>query len=109
MPGLRGAEVLSNLREKPSCPHLKVIMMSGRITADEMARMMMAGADDYLGKPFSMVQLRERVKAALRLKDAQVRSDLLHRRLMNANHDLERDVTSRDADLIQARNALVLA
>jgi putative two-component system response regulator len=109
MPGLRGTEVVRRLRENPPSPHLKVIMMSGRVTADEMARMMAAGADDYLGKPFSQVQLRERVKAALRLKDAQDRSDLLHRRLMAANHELERDVAARDSDLIQARNALVLA
>jgi putative two-component system response regulator len=109
LPGLHGTEVLRRLQENPPSPHLKVIMMSGRVAEDEMARMMAAGADDYLGKPFSQVQLRERVKAALRLKDAQVRADLLHRRLMLANDDLERDVASRDSDLIHARNGLVLA
>jgi response regulator RpfG family c-di-GMP phosphodiesterase len=109
LPGQWGTEVLRRLRENPPCPHLKVSMMSGRITEDEMARMMTAGADDYIGKPFSPVQLVERVKAVLRLRDAQVRSDLLHRRLMASNHELERDVASRDSDLIQARNGLVLA
>jgi DNA-binding response OmpR family regulator len=67
MPKMQGAEVLRRLRENPPGSHLKVIMLSGRATEDEMALMMRAGADDYLSKPFSLVQLRERVKAALRL------------------------------------------
>ena len=75
MPKATGTEVLRQLRENPPAPNLKIIMMSGRATGDEMARMMRAGADDYLSKPFSMVQLLERVKAALRLKAAQDRSD----------------------------------
>ncbi len=104
-----GTEVLRRLRENPPSPHLKIIMMSGRVTEDEMAEMMAAGADDCLGKPFSPVQLKERVKAVLRLKDAQVRSAQLFRRLADANHALERDVASRESDLILARNGLVLA
>jgi putative two-component system response regulator len=109
MPKMRGTEVLGALRRNPPCPHLKIIMVSGRATGDEMAQMLAAGADDYLGKPCSVVQLLERVKAALRLKAAQDRSDLLHRRLLAANHELERNLAGRDSDLVQARSALVLA
>jgi putative two-component system response regulator len=109
MPKMRGTEVLGALRREPPSPRLKVIMVSGRATGDEMAQMLAAGADDYLGKPCSVVQLLERVKSALRLKEAQDRSDLLHRRLLASNHELERNLAGRDSDLIQARSALVLA
>ena len=109
MPKMQGTEVLRRLRENPPGSHLKVIMLSGRATEDEMALMMRAGADDYLSKPFSLVQLRERVKAALRLKVAQERSDLLNRNLLTVNHQQEQGLLARDSDLIQARNALVLA
>lgn len=109
MPEMTGPEVLRHLREAPPCPHLKIIMFSGRASSDEMAQMLLAGADDYLTKPLSMVQLLSRVKAALRLKDAQDRSDLLNRNLLAVNHQLEQDLTARDSDLIHARNALVLA
>jgi response regulator RpfG family c-di-GMP phosphodiesterase len=109
MPGASGTEVLRRLRQQPPGPHVKVIMLSGRISGDEMARLMAAGADDYLEKPFSVVQLRERVKAALRLKDAQGRSDLLHGQLLAVNHDLERALVARASDLVGARNSLVLA
>lgn len=108
MPGMHGGEVLQQLRQVPPSPYLKIIMMSGRATGDEMARMMRAGADDYLSKPFSLVQLRERVKSSLRLKTAQERADISNRNLLAVNHELEQGLLARDSDLVQARNALVL-
>ena len=75
MPRMRGDDLLRQLRDEPPWPNLKIIMASGRATVEEMSNMLIAGADDFLGKPFSIVQLIARVKAALRLKDAQDRSD----------------------------------
>jgi response regulator RpfG family c-di-GMP phosphodiesterase len=109
MPELRGLDVLRRLRENPPTANLKVIMFSGQATADEMAEMLVAGADDYLTKPFSVIQLQGRVQAALRLKAAQDREVLLNKRLLAVNAELERNLTSRDSDLVDARNALVLA
>jgi response regulator RpfG family c-di-GMP phosphodiesterase/serine/threonine protein kinase len=109
MPKMQGPEVLRCLREHPPRPNLKVIMFSGRATPDEMAAMLVAGADGYLTKPFSSVQLGGQVKAALRLKNIQDRSDLLNRRLVSNNAELERTLGARDSDLVHARNALVLA
>src|SRR5262249_46893031 len=102
-------EVLRRLRENPPVPHLKIIMISGRSTSDDMARMMLAGADDYLVKPFSGTQLQARVKSALHLKDAQDRSDKLHVDLLAANQELEKNAHAVGSDLVHARNALVLA
>jgi putative two-component system response regulator len=78
-------------------------------TSDEMAQMLLAGADDYLTKPFSVIQLQGRVKTALRLKDAQDRAALLNRHLLTVNAELERNLDNRDSDLVSSRNALVLA
>ncbi len=71
MPGMQGTEVCRRLRENPPFRHLKIIIQSGGTTADEMSQMMLAGADDFLSKPFSIMQLRARVQAALRLKSAR--------------------------------------
>jgi response regulator RpfG family c-di-GMP phosphodiesterase len=109
MPVMNGLEVCECLRGMPTDPHLKVIMFSGRVSSDELAQMLLTGADDYLVKPFSAVQLRSRVQAALRLRQAQERSDLLNRQLLVVNRELERGLSARDSDLVQARNALVLA
>jgi response regulator RpfG family c-di-GMP phosphodiesterase len=109
MPGLTGLEVCRKLRETPPCANLKILMFSGHGTADDVAQVLAAGADDYLTKPFSIAQLSARLKAALRLKDAQDRSDLLNRHLLAVNHELEQNLNARDSDLVHARNALVLA
>jgi response regulator RpfG family c-di-GMP phosphodiesterase/serine/threonine protein kinase len=109
LPGFSGEEVLRRLRKRPPSSHLKVVMFSGTANGDELSRILLAGADDFLTKPFSMVQLRARVKASLRLKDAQDRSDVLNRDLLTLNAELEQAVEARDGELIRARNGLVLA
>jgi response regulator RpfG family c-di-GMP phosphodiesterase len=109
MPRMSGTEVLRLLRASPPSPHLKIVMLSGRASGDEMAQMLSTGADDYLTKPFSLTQLTARIKAALNLKTAQDRSDLLAHLLLTMNHELDQSLHARDSDLVEARNALVLA
>jgi response regulator RpfG family c-di-GMP phosphodiesterase len=109
LPGFNGEEVLRRLQKAPPCPNLKVVMFSGAAGGDELSRILLAGADDFLVKPFSTVQLRARVKSALRLKDAQDRSDLLTRNLLTVNTELEKSLEARDTEIIHARNGLVLA
>jgi response regulator RpfG family c-di-GMP phosphodiesterase len=109
IPGFNGEEVLRRLRQSPPCPNLKVVMFSGAAGGDELSRILLSGADDFLIKPFSPVQLRARVKSALRLKDAQDRSDLLNHNLQSLNAELERTLQDRDVEIIHARNGLVLA
>jgi response regulator RpfG family c-di-GMP phosphodiesterase/tRNA A-37 threonylcarbamoyl transferase component Bud32 len=109
LPGMEGPQVCQLLRQTPPSSNLKIIMMSGLATSDEMARMLLNGADDYLSKPISMVQLQAKVKAALHLKEAQDRTDLLNARLLADNGTLEQTLRTRDGDLVHVRNALVRA
>src|SRR5262249_54021665 len=92
-----------------AAPNLKVIMFSGNTPADEMAQALSTGADDFLTKPFTPGQLRARVRAALRLKSAQDRTELLTRHLLAANQQLEHHLSARDVAVEQVRSALVLA
>jgi len=109
MPTMSGMEVLRRVRMSPPCAHFKVIMFSGTFSPDELAQLLNAGADDYLTKPFSLVQLQRKVQASLRLKEAQDRSDLLNRHLLAVNAELEGNLNCRDSDLSDTRNALVVA
>jgi putative two-component system response regulator len=109
LPGLNGEQVLRRIRQSPPTPNMKVIMLSGRTSGDELARMLSAGADDFIMKPFSLVQLRARVKSALKLKDAQDRTEMLTQHLMTLNTELEKAVSSKDSELLHARGAMVLA
>jgi response regulator RpfG family c-di-GMP phosphodiesterase/serine/threonine protein kinase len=109
MPRMNGREVLRHLRENPPCPHLKVIMFSGRADGDDMAELLLAGADDYLTKPFTIIQLQARIKSALRFKDAQDRSDLLNQHLLATNRELDKDLSLREINLVHTRNSMVMA
>jgi CheY-like chemotaxis protein len=103
LPQLPDLEVLKRLREQPPSAHLKIIMNSGSASPDEMSHMLIAGADDYLSKPFSIVQLQGRVQTALRIKDAQDRSALLNRQLLTVNAELEHNLQARNTDMVQSR------
>jgi putative two-component system response regulator len=109
MPQLDGATLCRLLRDDPPCPNLKIVMVSGQASSDEMAKMLLAGADDYITKPFSLTQLRARVQSELRLKDAQDRADRLNRELFVANQQLHEAAGNRADEQVRARDALVLA
>jgi response regulator RpfG family c-di-GMP phosphodiesterase len=108
MPEMSGLDVCRQLRQKQPVPHLKIITMSGLANPDDLANMLLAGADDFLSKPFSVVQLQARVKAALRLKQAQDRSEQLNQHLLSLNEELQSNLRASDSTLIDTRNALVL-
>jgi len=63
LPDLDGREVLSMLRAVTDVP---VIVATARDGDPEIVAALEAGADDYLVKPFSAVQLRARIGAVLR-------------------------------------------
>jgi DNA-binding response OmpR family regulator len=63
MPKLDGIEVMRIVREKSSVP---ILIMSAKDSDVDKAIGLGLGADDYIAKPFSMVELSARVKAAIR-------------------------------------------
>jgi response regulator RpfG family c-di-GMP phosphodiesterase/serine/threonine protein kinase len=109
MPGMTGVELVRRLRACPPCANLKLIMFSGRIEPDEMAQLLKVGVDDFLSKPFTGVQLVARIEACLRHKKAEDRSDRLANLLLTVNAEMEKNLMTRDSDLVQTRNVLVLA
>jgi response regulator RpfG family c-di-GMP phosphodiesterase len=77
-------------------------------TPDDLAGMLLDGADDFLAKPISVPQFFGRVKAALRLKEAQDKGDRLNGQLLQMNSELEKSLDSHATGLEQVREALVL-
>jgi response regulator RpfG family c-di-GMP phosphodiesterase/tRNA A-37 threonylcarbamoyl transferase component Bud32 len=108
MPGMAGSDAIKLVRDKAGAEFLKIIMFSGQATPDEMSQMLLHGADDYLSKPFSVMQFLGRVRAALRLKGAQDHLVELNQRLLNANEQLELSLQTNSCESEHARNALAL-
>jgi|TARA_B110000438_G_scaffold12041_1_gene11770 DNA-binding response OmpR family regulator len=63
MPKLNGLEVIKIIRSKSKIP---IIFLTAKISVDEKILGLELGADDYIGKPFSMRELLLRIKAILR-------------------------------------------
>lgn len=66
LPGIDGIEILKILRDNPRTRNLAVIMATARDAEIEKIQALNQGADDYLSKPFSMLEMVARVKAVLR-------------------------------------------
>ena len=65
MPKLDGYEVTARLRQEEATRHLPVILLTARVQESDIARGVEAGADDYVKKPLSTHELRDRVQAVL--------------------------------------------
>jgi DNA-binding response OmpR family regulator len=72
LPDLDGGELLRMLRAVSSVP---VIVATARDDETEIVRMLDAGADDYLVKPFTAAQLDARARAVLRRSTADAGTD----------------------------------
>lgn len=63
LPDMEGDAVCREIRSWSSAP---IIVLSARQSPQEQAALLDAGADDYITKPFSTIELQARIRAALR-------------------------------------------
>lgn len=66
LPGEDGISVLKKLRSKSSTADIPVIMATAKTTEYDKVLGLDSGADDYLSKPFGMMEMVSRIKAVLR-------------------------------------------
>ena len=66
LPGMDGIEILKKLRSSPATERIPVIMASAKGTEYDKVLGLDLGADDYLVKPFSMMEMVSRIRAVLR-------------------------------------------
>ncbi len=66
MPGIDGLEVLSKLRSDAKYSNIPVIMATAKGTEMDKIGGLNSGADDYLVKPFGVMEMVARIKAVLR-------------------------------------------
>ena len=69
LPGDDGLTILKKLRDDPVTEKIPVIIISAKTTELDRVKGLDLGADDYLCKPFGVMELVSRVKASLRGKN----------------------------------------
>lgn len=99
LPGMDGIEILRKLREGSATADIPVIMASARGTEYDRIMGLELGADDYLSKPFSMLEMVSRVKAVLRRSEPREIPGIL--RVGRLSVDREQHTVSVDGERIR--------
>ncbi len=97
LPDGEGAELLAELRRERGTP---VLVISARHGDEPKVRLLDAGADDYLVKPFSLAELLARMRVALRHRGTQLRPALLRYAREGLAVDLETRQVLRDGESV---------
>jgi DNA-binding response OmpR family regulator len=104
LPGLYGLHVCRRLRASANVP---ILLLTARDAVEDRVQGLDSGADDYLCKPFSFVELSARVRALLRrrgialgaeLRWADIRIDTLMHEVWRG--DMQLSLTVREFDLL---------
>ena len=92
LPGVVGVELLSRMKSNEKFRDIPVIMATAKGTEYDKVQSLDLGADDYLVKPFGMMEMVSRVKAVLRRSQPRKNDRLL--RLDELVLDLEQHTVS---------------
>ena len=77
LPGEDGIQVLRRLRSMPATAAIPVVMATAKGTEFDKVTGLDEGADDYLVKPFGMMEMLSRIKAVLRRASDRGEADVL--------------------------------
>lgn len=99
LPDISGEEICMKIREKSRVP---IIMLTAKIDESNLLKGLDIGADDYITKPFSLMELVARVKVILRRTSDELKP--LYKYNSFQNGDLYIDV---DANIIKKKNEII--
>ena len=77
LPGKDGVEVLKEIRSNPETRKIPVIMATAKGTEMDKIQGLDTGADDYLVKPFGVMEMVSRIKAVLRRCESDEKEEVL--------------------------------
>ncbi|MEA5452447.1 EAL domain-containing protein [Leptolyngbya sp. CCNP1308] len=92
MPGMSGLEVCQRIKAMPQWRLLPIIMVTSLTDKADLARCFAAGADDFISKPVTGLELNARVRSMLRIRRQ-------YQALANFNNRLEKTVQERTTQL----------
>ncbi|MEK4301497.1 response regulator transcription factor [Oceanobacillus sp. FSL W8-0428] len=110
MPKLNGIEVMKQIRRDSSVP---ILIVSAKDTDVEKVLGLELGADDYIAKPFAMIELSARVKSALRratsYSEAKKEVNVIHYKALTVdinNYSVQKNgkeikLTSKEFDILK--------
>jgi len=85
LPDIEGTEILRRLRMNPHTAHIPVILLTAKDSELDKVKGLDLGADDYITKPFGVLELISRIKAVLRRSSPQSNDIINYRELIVNN------------------------
>ena len=67
LPDVNGNVVCQTIRRNPEFENIKIIIVSGVIKQDEVEQLLKSGAEDFIKKPFDIVELTDRIVNVLQM------------------------------------------
>ena len=103
MPHLSGYEVMDQLKEvAPANVYLPILVLTADITTEAKQKALRHGANDFLSKPFDLIEVGLRIENLLFTR-------FLHQQSLNQNQILEVKVKERTAELAKSNVELIVA
>ena len=68
LPDVNGNVVCQTIRKNPEFENIRIIIVSGVVKQDEISQLLKSGAQDFIRKPFDVVELTGKITAALQMK-----------------------------------------
>ena len=68
LPDVNGNIVCKTIKKNPEFEDIKIIIVSGVIKQDEISGLLDSGAEDFIKKPFNIVELTDKITAILQIK-----------------------------------------
>jgi len=109
MPGMDGYEVCRRLRQMPETAEVPIIFLSSLEDVDNKSRGFEAGANDYVTKPFHLMEVKARVRALLK---AKAYSDAVKEQLaadLRVAHDIQMGMIPQDFTALEKAYGVQLA
>ena len=99
LPGMDGIEILTKMKESVEYSNIPVILASAKGQEYDRIRGLDMGSDDYIVKPFSIMEMISRVKAVLRRSQPRQSSKILKVKGLVVN--LDEHTVAADGNFIQ--------
>lgn len=109
LPGMDGLTAIRKIRKQDSLKNMPIIVLTAKDREFDKVAGLDGGADDYMTKPFGVMELAARIRSLLRRSAGQGNSDQLHQYCIRLNkktrevlcEDRRVDLTLKEFELLQ--------